>query len=98
MLHIPPIYRNYISKEEINVGDVVKCFTGAFESAIITKIEKEKDDDRIYLDRPMMRIDSTGGVWSHAERFSASRERVFKHMMVYTTGYSGNKDNRKDKG
>jgi len=99
--NIPSIYRNYISMDEISVGDVVKTFTGAFESAIIVKIEDLTRGDRfpdlVHFERPMMRIDSTGGAWLHTEKFSAYRSTVFKNMLVYTNGPSGTKDNRKDK-
>jgi hypothetical protein len=83
--------RKYRDDEEPKAGDVLCLFGDAFNTAIVTKVE----DGLAHLERPHMSLSSTTQTpCVMIERFTMHLPLHKKDVEVYTTGHSGNVDNR----
>lgn len=91
-------FGTYASEADIQPGDVV-IFRNHIESpgynAFATCIVERIDNEGIvHLARPMMRTDSTGTAWMHAERFTCYTTSMLKDALYYTSGPRKIKDRR----
>lgn len=94
------MFKNYRNASEVRVGDVV-CLRSdthhtmegytAFTTCVVTKFSKEYG---VHLARPHVKVDRYGTVFTAHEVFTCPAERFPESFVAFTTGPSGNVDNR----